>query len=128
MGEELIRSMIRGLNRLIILWLLSRESMTGYRVMKELERITGQPLSPGIVYPLLYELAEEGYLTSEERRQDGRRVKYYSTTQRGRETLRRLRETIRTPLREALRELLRDETHPIHPAEYTEEKREGDES
>ena len=109
MGEELIRSMIRGLNRLIILWLLSRESMTGYRVMKELSRITGQPLSPGIVYPLLYELEEGGYLTSEERRQDGRRVKYYSTTKRGRETLRRLRETIKTPLKEALRELLRGE-------------------
>lgn len=109
MGEELIRSIVRGLNRLIILWLLSRESMTGYRVMKKMAQITGQPLSPGIVYPLLYELEEEGYLTSEQRRHGGRRVKYYSITQRGRETLRRLRETIKTPLKEALRELLREE-------------------
>ncbi len=108
MGEELIRSMIRGLNRLIILWLLSREAMTGYRVMKELKRITGQPLSPGVVYPLLYEMEEEKYLASEWRRQGGRRVKYYSTTPKGRETLRRLKETIKTPLKEALRELLRE--------------------
>jgi len=107
MGEELIRSMIRGLNRLIILWLLSRKAMTGYGVMKELSRITGQSLTPGAVYPLLYELEEEGYLTGEWRSRGRRRVKYYSTTARGGETLRRLRETIKTPLKEALRELLR---------------------
>ena len=100
--------MIRGLNRLIILWLLSKEAMTGYRVMKELERITSQPLSPGVVYPLLYELEGENYLASEWRRRGERRVKYYSTTHKGRETLRRLRETIKTPLKEALRELLKE--------------------
>jgi DNA-binding PadR family transcriptional regulator len=106
MGEELIKAMVRGLNRLIILWLLSKERMTGYGIMKELRRITGQPLSPGVVYPLLYELERGGYLTSEWEHRGSRRVRYYSTTERGREKLERISEMLETPLKEALKELL----------------------
>lgn len=107
MGEELIRSMVRGLSRLMILWLLSREVKTGYGVLKELKRMTGQPLSPGIIYPLLYELEREGYLSSRWAERGRRKVRFYSTTERGLESLRRMRERLGEPLKKALRELLR---------------------
>ncbi|MEZ5227652.1 MAG: PadR family transcriptional regulator [Acidimicrobiales bacterium] len=64
----------RGDVRIAVLALLTEEPMHGYQIMSELaERSQGawQP-SPGSIYPLLQQLADEGLVTSDE--SDGRKV------------------------------------------------------
>ena len=77
--EELIQATIRGLSRAIILWLLSQKRMSGYKVNKELEKITGQHFTSGVSYPLLYELEEKRLIAGEWEKKGRRSIKYYFT-------------------------------------------------
>ncbi|MDI9644320.1 MAG: PadR family transcriptional regulator [Candidatus Verstraetearchaeota archaeon] len=104
--KELIRTMMTNLSRGAILWLLSQKPMSGYSVVKELEELTGQHLTPGVVYPLLYELEKEGFIVGEWTQKGRRRIKYYSMTQRGIELLNRLRSFLEMPVGEVLREFV----------------------
>lgn len=104
--EELIRSMIRGFNRMIILWLLSRKPMSGYKILKSLREITGHTPHSGVVYSLLYELEAKGFIASSWTQRGRRRVNYYSITDKGLAFLDRLREFFKTSIREVLKNLL----------------------
>ena len=72
---------IRGNLGLIVLKLLSSKELTGFGLIREIEKETGfwKP-SAGSVYPLLYELRLNGFLDI--RIHDGR--KYYSLNDKGR--------------------------------------------
>lgn len=104
--KELIRTTVRGFSRAIILWLVGQQPISGYKIMKQLMRLTDQKLHPGVVYPLLYELEKEGFITGEWTQKGRRRIKYYSITQSGTELLNRLRELFEMPVREALKDFL----------------------
>ncbi|RLG40709.1 MAG: hypothetical protein DRO01_03740 [Thermoproteota archaeon] len=67
-----------GLLRIVILrMLMEKGELTGYDIIKEIERKTGywRP-SPGTVYPLLRDLESRGIVA---RREEGRRKVYYLT-------------------------------------------------
>lgn len=104
--EDLVRATTRGFSRSIILWLVSQKPTSGYRVVKEMKRLTGQSFHPGVVYPLLYELEEEGFIAGDWVQRGRRRIKYYSTTEKGTELLNRLRELFEMPVRKVLKDLL----------------------
>ena len=72
----------RGDLKFVILRLVSEHPMHGYEVMKALEKESGGDYrpSPGLVYPTLQMLEDEGYVTVEEG--DGKKV--YSITEEGR--------------------------------------------
>jgi hypothetical protein len=53
---DIVMPIIRGFGRAIILWLISQKPMSGFAIIKEIEKLTGQKFHAGIVYPLLYEL------------------------------------------------------------------------
>jgi DNA-binding PadR family transcriptional regulator len=106
--KELIRATVRGFSRAIILWLVSQKPMSGYRVVKEINRLTGQELHSGIVYPLLYELEKEGLITGEWMQKGRRRIKCYLATEKGTKLLNRLRELFEMPVKEVLRDLIRE--------------------
>lgn len=109
MEEELVKGIVRNLSRLIILWLLSYKPYSGYGMLKEMQRITGQNLRPGVVYPLLYELEEGKYITGD-KVQKGRRVMtYYSITDRGKGLLENLRTLFKLPIGSMLQEFLEKE-------------------
>lgn len=109
MEEELVKGIVRNLSRLIILWLLSHEPYSGYGMLKEMRRVTGQNLHPGVVYPLLYELEEGKYIVGD-RVQKGRRLMtYYSITDKGRELLSHLRDLFKLPIGSMLQEFLGEE-------------------
>jgi len=38
--EKLVRKTVKGLSRVIILWLVSRKKMSGYAIIKEIYRLT----------------------------------------------------------------------------------------
>lgn len=106
MTEELIRATVRGFTRAVILWLVSQKPISGYKIVNEIKRLTGQEINPGIVYPLLYELEKDGFITGEWTQKGRRRIKYYSTTKKGIKLLNRLRELFEMPVKEVLRDLI----------------------
>lgn len=111
-GEELVRSLVRGFSRSIILWLVSRKPHSGYKIVKEMGRLTGQNFHPGKVYPLLYELEEDGYITGNWVQRGRRRIKYYSITARGSKLLDSLRAVLEMPVRDVVTDLLGEGENP----------------
>ena len=104
--KELVKATFRGFNRVIILWLLSKQPSSGYRIVKELKKLTNMNFYPGTVYPLLYELEQKGLIKGEWSQKSGRRIKYYSITSRGTKLLDNLRDILEEPVREALKDLV----------------------
>jgi DNA-binding PadR family transcriptional regulator len=104
--RELFRTTVTSFSRGIMLWLINEKPMSGYGIVKELERSTGQHLTSGIIYPLLYELEKEGFIAGEWTQKGRRRTKYYSITPNGIELMGRLRALFGMPVREALKEFI----------------------
>jgi DNA-binding PadR family transcriptional regulator len=108
MEEEIIGDIIRNLSKLVILWSISRKTQSGYRVIKEMERVTGQRFHPGIIYPLLYKLEDGGFIAGEWVQKGRKRTKYYSITAKGRELLNHMGKLFELPLREVLQDFLKE--------------------
>ncbi len=89
--NELVKGIVRNLSRLIILCLLSHRPYSGYEMLKEIKRVTGQNFKPGVIYPLLYELDEGKYIVGEKVQKGRRQMIYYSITERGMKLLEDLR-------------------------------------
>jgi len=106
MVKDFIHAFLRGLNRPIILWLLSTEPRSGYGLIKELRRLTGQKLKPGLVYPFLHQLEKGEFVVSNWIEKGKREVKYYSLTKKGESLLDKLHDFFNTPIRELIIDLL----------------------
>lgn len=104
--SELVKSAVRGFSRVIILWLLSQKPLSGYSVTKELKRLTGWSFHSGVVYPLLYELEENKLIVGKWIRRGRRRIKYYSATKNGLVVLDRIRELLKMPVKEVLKDFI----------------------
>lgn len=104
--EELAKAAIRGFGRTIILWLLSRKPMSGYSIIKELKRLTGLNLAPGVIYPLLYDLEGEGLIEGRWMEKGRRRIKLYTITEMGKSFLSRVRRLLEMPVKEVLKDLI----------------------
>ena len=70
----------KGFLTMIIMWLVSRKSMTGAEIALELEKRKGSKPSPGTIYPALKYLKDKGLLSVDEK-------KCYSLTPKGRKEL-----------------------------------------
>ena len=97
---------IHGLERPIILWLLSHRPRHGYELILEFKRLTGRKLKPSIVYPFLHKLERNGFASSEWVEKGRRRIRYYSLTKKGEDLLRRIRKLFNKPLREVLLDMV----------------------
>jgi len=104
---NIINAFIRGLEKPIILWLLSLKPRYGYELIKEFKSLTGRKLKPSIVYPFLQGLEREGYAVSREIMKGKRRLKCYSLTEKGQELLRNLRDKLRVSVGEVIKEFIR---------------------
>ena len=105
--RDMIRAIVRGFSRAIILWLTSQKPISGYSIIKEIERLTGQKFYAGIIYPLLYELEKNGYISGEWAERGRRRIKYYSITEKGAKLLNQLRQRFEMPVKEVLNDLIK---------------------
>lgn len=99
---------LRGLEKPIMLWLLSHKPRHGYELIVEFKRLTGRELKPSIVYPFLHKLETEGFASSQWIVKDRRKVRHYSLTKRGEELLRKVREMFARPVREFFIETIDD--------------------
>lgn len=83
----------RGVMSLVILALLRREDMYGYQLVQETEKRGGGRLTTqeGSLYPVLYKLLDQGYI-SDRKVQVGKRMTrvYYHLEPAGEEKLREL--------------------------------------
>ncbi|MBS7643888.1 PadR family transcriptional regulator [Candidatus Bathyarchaeota archaeon] len=104
--DDLIKVTIRGLSRAIILWLVNQKPMSGYKITKEMRRLTERRFSSGIVYPLLYELEDKGLIRGEWVQIGRRRIKYYSITEEGARLLNNLRQLFERPVRQVLKNII----------------------
>lgn len=85
-----LQQLRKGSTPLLILSILSSESMYGYQIMRELERRSEGyfTMTAALLYPALHQLELDGLLKSDW--QDGqgkRRRKYYSITSKGKKAL-----------------------------------------
>lgn len=104
--KNLVKNTIKGFSRVLILWLLSGNSMSGYSILKELKRLTGWSFHSGVVYPLLYELERSGLIEGTWKEKGRKRIKYYSTTKDGVELLNRVKGLLGAPVKEILKDLI----------------------
>jgi DNA-binding PadR family transcriptional regulator len=104
--KDLIRATVRGFSRAIILWLISQKPTSGYVIVKEMKRLTGQKFHAGVVYPLLYEMEGGGFIIGKWTQRGRRRIKHYSITNKGTQLLNRLRQLFEMPLKIALKDLI----------------------
>jgi len=104
---NVIDAFIRGLEKPIILWLLSLKPRYGYELIKEFKSLTGRKLKPGIVYPFLQWLEREGFAASRQIMKGKRRLKCYSLTEKGQELLKNLRDKLRVSVGEVIKEFIR---------------------
>lgn len=72
--------------RVLILWLIHRQPLHGYGIAKEMEHLPTGPWKPrtGAVYTILRRMDEEGLLSSEwEKRQGKKDRRIYQVTKKG---------------------------------------------
>jgi len=106
--KDLIRATVRGFSRSIILWLVSQKPMSGYAIVKEMKRLTGQQFHSGVIYPLLYELEENELIAGKWIERGRRRIKRYSVTEKGTKMLNHIRELFEMPVRKVLKDLINE--------------------
>ena len=97
----MIRQFFLGFIRIHILYHASIEPVCGVDMTKELER-HGYSVSPGLMYPTLRSLEEQGYLVSEKKTVQGRMRKYYKITAKGELMLEESKEKINELIKEVM--------------------------
>ncbi|MEM1538488.1 MAG: PadR family transcriptional regulator [Candidatus Nezhaarchaeales archaeon] len=104
--NELSKTLMRGFNKPLILWLIEKRDRHGYEIMTEFKRLTGKSLKPGILYPILHDFERKGYITGSWISKGRRRLRCYSITESGRRLLNGVREFLSNQLREFVYDLL----------------------
>ena len=74
---------MRGMLSFLLLFLLSKKSMSGQELAVELEKRRGEKPSPGTIYPALKQLRLDGLI---EENKEGKEIKY-KLTESGKEGL-----------------------------------------
>lgn len=97
---------LRGFEKPIILWLLSRKPRYGYGLIVEFKKLTGRKLKPSIVYPFLHRLEKEGFAAAEWVKRGKRRIRFYSLTNSGENLLKKVRRIFNAPIKEFFLDLI----------------------
>ena len=90
MGEDRGGEVIKGTLEMLVLEVLQREPMHGWGITELIERRSDGLLSvnQGSLYPALYRLVAQGWVSSEWRiTENNRKARYYSLTRSGRRQL-----------------------------------------
>jgi DNA-binding PadR family transcriptional regulator len=103
---DVVDAFMRGLEKPLILWLISQGPRHGYELIKEVKRLTGQKLKPGVLYPTLYQLEGEGFLAGERVKKGRRELKCYRLTEKGKTLLAKVRGLFSNPIRRVIADLI----------------------
>jgi len=99
------KTWIKLVTALFILRLLKKRATCGNRIAVEISRITGDALrpNPNVIYPLLRQMEEGGYVEGRWENPDKRGRKVYTVTAAGLARLGALQDTVRAKMRERAR-------------------------
>ena len=83
------KELVSGSTPTLILAVIEKEDMYGYRISKELEQRSENAFSlkEGTMYPLLHALEKEKFVESYWKNVEGRKRKYYHITKKGKKHL-----------------------------------------
>ena len=82
--------LVQGTLDLLILKIVSLEPKHGWAIAKRIQQVSGETLQvpQGSLYPALYRLEQQGWITARWRQTDsGREAKFYALTRAGRKRL-----------------------------------------
>lgn len=83
---DIKKELTKGSSALLVLSVLEKEDLYGYRIIKEIETRSEYvfSLKEGTLYPILHAFEKEGYVEAYwEGEEGGRRRKYYHLTKKG---------------------------------------------
>ncbi len=103
---DTITAFQRGLDRPLVLWLISKGPTYGYEIIKEIKRLTGRRLKPATLYPFLNRLEDEGFLVSELIEKNRRELRFYRLTDKGKNILAKVFDLFKMPIRRVIADLL----------------------
>ncbi|MCL2115342.1 MAG: PadR family transcriptional regulator [Methanobrevibacter sp.] len=91
----IIVSLMNGFLKIIILWIISKERIHGYEIIKKMKEGLDEDIKnkgfvcPGSnrIYPILQELEKKGLIEGSLELQGKRKVKYYEITEKGENTI-----------------------------------------
>ena len=92
---DIRKELTKGSSSLLVLSVLEKEDMYGYRIVKEIEMRSEAvfSLKEGTLYPILHAFERDGYVKSYwQESEQGRKRKYYHITRKGLDALRESRE------------------------------------
>jgi len=91
--KTLVKNIMRGFSRTIILWLIYKKRQHGYEIMTKLNEYSGKKHAPGpgMIYPILHELEDKKLIKGIWESHGKRKVKYYEITEEGKKTLFRIK-------------------------------------
>ncbi|HHY00244.1 MAG TPA: helix-turn-helix transcriptional regulator [Methanothermobacter sp.] len=95
------RKFFLGFIRIHILYYASKKEIYGVQMMDELKN-HGYQVSPGIIYPILHSLENEGFLKSRKKNVRGKIRKYYKITVKGEKILQESRKKIKKLINEVI--------------------------
>ena len=84
--ENYTNNMLKTFLDLVVLSMLTYEPLHGYKIIANIHKKFGVLISPGTLYPLLYNLQEKGLLNV----RSAKRKKIYRITSKGQENLTRI--------------------------------------
>ena len=93
------RDFLRGFVKMYALWRTSKEDVYGVQILNEMKEL-GFNLSPGTLYPTLHALLEEKDVKLYEKVVNGKVLKLYRITPRGRKELDEVRERLKVLMRQ----------------------------
>jgi len=85
--KEIAKRLTKDLLDIQLLRLIDIENIWGYKIKKTFENDLGIKLRHGALYPTLNQLEQQGFLTSQTQKQNGRSRKTYTTTPKGKQYL-----------------------------------------
>jgi len=97
------QKLLSGFVRLHILHHAAEGPLYGAWMTEELAR-HGYRISPGTLYPMLHTLERDGYLSSREAKENGRVVRVYRATAKGKKALNTAKDRIRELFHELIEE------------------------
>lgn len=92
--KTLLSGFMKGFLKIIVLWIITKERIHGYEIIKkmkvkheELEEINFRGPGPNKIYPILHELEKKELIMGDWELQGKRKLKYYESTEKGRNTI-----------------------------------------
>lgn len=92
---DIRKELTKGSSALLVLSVLEKEDMYGYRIIKEIEMRSESvfTLKEGTLYPILHAFERDGYVNAYwQESEQGRKRKYYHITRKGLDVLKENKE------------------------------------